>query len=136
VVGFSEGDHAVNAAELIESCEIAQGAVKCALSGFPDFSADADVRRRKAELLAEADCLLRAIRALNPESPDPWSDPDVLTAAVEQGLLDAPGLCGSPHARGQVVTAMIAGACYAVDSETGKPISEHERQVRRQPCQA
>lgn len=133
VVGFSEGDHAVTAAELIESCEIARGAVKCALSGFPDLSADADVQRRKAELLAEADSLLNAIRALGPRSPDPWSDPGVLTAAVEQGLLDAPGLCGSPHARGQVMTALVDGACRAVDPGTGRALTESER-LQRLSC--
>lgn len=127
VVGFSEGDHAATAPEVIESCEIAQGAVGRVLDGLPDALADPVVRRRKDELVAEARKLLEAIRGLDPRSTDPWADPAVLTRAVERGLLDAPALRGNVHARGQVVTTLIDGACRAVDPVTGRELNETER---------
>src|SRR3990172_10297086 len=40
VVGYSEGDHAATAVEVIESCEIAHGAIGCVLEGLPDLAAD------------------------------------------------------------------------------------------------
>ena len=134
VVGYSEGDHAVTAGELIESCEIAHGVLKAVLQGLPDFASDEAVQRRKAELLSEARVLLDAIKSLAPAGAAPWSSPGALVQAVERGILDAPGLCGNPHARGQVATAIIDGACRAVDPATGKALSEIER-LRRFGCQ-
>jgi hypothetical protein len=136
VVGYSEGDHAVTAAELIESCEIAHGVLKGALEDLPDFTADPAVQQRKAELLSEAQHLLDALRSLAPNSPDPWADPAVIAEAVAKGLLDAPGLCGNPCARGQIVTAIIDGACRALDPETGRPLSELDRLRRISGCPA
>jgi len=130
VVGFSEGDHAATAAEVIESCQIARGAIAAVLEGLPDMAADAVVQQRKTELVDQAQCLLKAIRHLDPRGSDPWADPAVLTRAVESGLLDAPGLRGNPHARGQVVTAVLRGACRTIDPQTGAELTEDER-IRR-----
>jgi hypothetical protein len=130
VVGFSEGDHAATAHEVIESCQIARGAIAAVLDGLPDMTADPVVQQRKAELVCQTRCLLEAIRALDPRGTDPWADPAVLTRAVECGLLDAPGLRGNPHARGQVVTALLGGACRAIDPQSGAELTEDER-IRR-----
>jgi methylmalonyl-CoA mutase cobalamin-binding subunit len=127
VVGFSEADHAATAAEVIESCQIAQGAISTVLDGLPDMSADTLVQRRKAELVEQAQLLLEAIRQVAPEAEDPWADPLALTRAIESGLLDAPDLRGNPHARGQIVTAIVYGACQTVDGQTGRVLPEQER---------
>jgi len=130
VVGYSEGDHAATAPEVIESCEIAQGAIGRVLEGLPDLTLDVAVQWRKGQLVSEARCLLEAIRRLDLHGTDPWADPSVLTNAVERGLLDAPALRGNTHAQGQVVTALVDGACCAIDPETGRELNEAER-IRR-----
>jgi len=130
VVGYSEGDHATYAEELIESCEIAHGLIKLLLDGLPNLAADEIIQQRRAELISDARYLLERIRSLDPGNSDPLADPVVLTRAVEEGLLDAPGLCGNPHAKGQVTTAIVNGACRLIDRETGYALSERERLER------
>ena len=128
VVGFSEGDHAITADELIESCRIARGAIQLSLQGLPDPSRDPLVRERKAELVAEARLLLEALKGLaGPAADDPWTDPRTIAAAVVKGLLDTPHFKGHPYARGAVVTRIVGGACRAVDPGTGEPLPEKER---------
>jgi methylmalonyl-CoA mutase cobalamin-binding subunit len=131
VVGYSEGDHAITAEELIESCKIAHGAVRNSLLGLPDFSQDPAVQKRKTELVSEAQVLLKAIASLGEgESEDPWADPQVLALAIEKGLLDAPHFKGHRYARGAVVTRIIDGACYAIDPSSGRILTEAERLER------
>jgi hypothetical protein len=130
IVGHTEAHHATTAAELIEACRIADGAISQCLLGLPDMTGDPTVQRRKAELLADAAILLDAIAALAPAGRDPYTDPDTLARAVELGLLDAPHLRGNAAGCGKIVTYMVGGACLAVDPDTGKPIPELER-VRR-----
>ncbi|MFQ5808537.1 MAG: cobalamin-dependent protein [Armatimonadota bacterium] len=129
VVGFSEGHHAILADELIESCQIARGALTGNLEDFPDMLSSSRVQERKQELLREADVLLEALRDVPgaPSCDDPWADPDCLARAVELGILDAPHLCGSGVAPGRVVTGCIDGAYWALDPETGKPLREQDR---------
>ncbi|MBN1662816.1 MAG: cobalamin B12-binding domain-containing protein [Deltaproteobacteria bacterium] len=128
VVGFSEGDHAVNPKELIESCEIIHGVLSNCLYGLPAMEADQRIRERKEELISEARTLLEAINQFGAAvSADPWSDPRVLTGAIENGLLDTPHFRGNPHVCGKILTRLIDGAWYAVDEKTGEPIREKER---------
>lgn len=128
VVGFSEGDHAVTADELIESCRIARGAIELCLLGLPDPACDPAVQERKAELVAEARILLEALKELGrAESRDPWTDPRVFVAAVEKGILDTPHFKGHSYARGGILTRIVDGACRAIDPRTGKPMSERDR---------
>ncbi len=127
VVGFSEGDHAINADELIESCKIVHGVLKSCLTDFPDLTVDKDVQARKKELLKEAKILLEAIKKLAPVgNKDPWSDPKVITKAIATGLLDAPLLKGNKIARGDIRTRIINGQCWAVDKQ-GKKLTESQR---------
>ena len=128
VVGYSEANYHVGPKELIESCRIAQGAVRDALLGLPDPLADAAVRTRKGELVDEARFLLDRIREIAPEgAADPWTDPTTLAKAVGTGILDAPHLLGNPVACGRTVTRMLGGASRAVDPATGEPMTERQR---------
>ena len=58
---------------------------------------------------------------------DPYTDPGVLAAAVKCGLFDAPHLAGNPAACGEMETAIVGGACLAVDPVSKKPIPEAVR---------
>lgn len=128
VVGFSEADHAATADDVIESCVIARGSVQRALLGMPDPLADPRVAERKAQLMKETRFLVDAVkRAGSKKSEDPLSDPETLLWAVKEGLLDAPGLAGGGVAKGRIATAIVDGACVAVDRATGKPLAESER---------
>jgi hypothetical protein len=136
IVGHTEAHHATTAAELIEACRIADGAISQCLLGLPDMTADPGVQRRKAQLLTDAAVLLDAIAGLAAAGRDPYTDADTLARVVETGLLDAPHLRGNAAACGQIVTRMIGGACLAVDRATGKPIAEAERVARALGCPA
>ncbi|MHB8095173.1 MAG: methionine synthase, partial [Candidatus Aminicenantales bacterium] len=128
VVGFSESDHAITAGELIESCRIARGALDNCLRGLPDMMVDPIVRERKDTLVSEAAILLETLRKLGEDrSDDPWTDPRVIAAAIEKGILDAPHLQGLGIARGAVVTRIVNGACFAVDPSSGRILTESER---------
>ncbi len=127
VVGYTEAHHAATAAEVIESCAMAQRAIDNALGGQPDLTADAQVQQRRAELVAEAQVTLQAIRQLAPASvADPFTDPATLAKAVTSGVLDAPQLKNNPYGRGLVRTRIIQGKCLVVDDKD-RPMDEAER---------
>jgi methylmalonyl-CoA mutase cobalamin-binding subunit len=128
VVGHTEAHHAATASDIIEACRMARRSIENALRGLPDMTADPVVQARKAELLAEAEVTLNAIRALaGPGVADPLTDPATLARAVTAGVLDAPHLQSNPFARGRVRTHIdCRGACVAVD-EHGRTLTEAER---------
>jgi len=149
VVGFCEGDHIAGAVEVIESCQIARGVIRNCLSGMPDMRLDSAVQARREELVEEAWTLLDAIGQLHvmratgrllagglapgeADDPgeDPFTDPVTLAMAIKTGLLDAPHLRGNPHACGRIETAMVGGACLAIDPDTRKPLAEEARTGR------
>ncbi|MCS7039274.1 MAG: hypothetical protein NZP34_06700, partial [Caldilineales bacterium] len=81
----------------------------------------------RRQLVAEASVTLEAIRRLAPpDVADPFTDPVTLARAVTSGVLDAPQLRNNPFGRGRVRTAIIGGACVAVD-QAGNPLSEAAR---------
>jgi hypothetical protein len=127
VVGFSEGDHAATADDVIESCEIVGGVVRNTLFGAPDLTVDPLVQERKQELISEARTLLSALTALGDDTDDPLSDPRVLAKAIKTGILDAPHLKGNPEAAGLLETRVINGAVYAVDSSSKQVLTESSR---------
>jgi len=127
VVAFCESIRAAGADEIVESCEIARGAIDLALGGLPDPSADARIASRRNHLVQEAGRIVEAVRSLGGVGGDPLTDPSVLGRAVRAGLLDAPELIGSGVAPGEVVTAPVGGGYDAVDPATGKPVDERER---------
>lgn len=127
VVGFSEADHAATAEDLIHSTRIAAGVIAGLVEGQPEMSGDPHVAARRDELLSEARVVIGAIRELAPRgTADPLSDPETLARSVECGLLDAPDLAGNPAAAGTVRTAIVDGACRAVD-DGGRPVAESRR---------
>lgn len=131
VVGYSEGDHAVYAEELINSCNIIHGVLQNCLFGLPDLTIDPVVIKRKDELKEEARILLNALKNLSSnKSNDSWTNPILLEKAIKIGILDAPHFQGNPHLCGKILTRLINGAWYAVDNQSGEPINETERTNR------
>ncbi len=127
IVGPTEAHHATTAAELIQACRIADGAVSQCLLGLPDMTSDARVQRRRSELLHDAAILLDAISQLSQPGRDAYTDADTLARAVEIGLLDAPHLRGNAAGCGKIVTRMSGGACVAIDPPSALPIAEADR---------
>lgn len=126
VVGFSEGDHCATAEEIIESCKIAHGVIHNVLYDWPEITKNSRFRKRKEQLIVDAEIILDEIRKLS-NSQDPLSDPEALARAVTSGILDAPDLKGNGYAKGIIRTQIIDGACYAVDANTGRILQERER---------
>ena len=129
VVGFSEGDHAASAEEIIESCKIARGVIKNALVDWPEMIKDDKVQARKKEVRREASLILSAIAELGAKlkKKNPLTSPEVLSLAVQTGILDAPHLKGIRCAKGSIETALIDGKCCVVDPETNRVVSEKAR---------
>jgi len=128
VVSSCEAHHAAEPHDVIQSCKIARKIIENSLKGIPDMTKDPEVQSRKDELIHEAMVLIDAIKSLGSgKSEDPLADPEVLTQAVQIGLLDAPQLKGNPHACGRVETRTVNGAIYAVDPDTKKVLTEEER---------
>jgi methylmalonyl-CoA mutase cobalamin-binding subunit len=126
IVGHTEADHAATAEDVIVASRIARRAIDNAM-GAPDLTADPAITRRRADLSAEANAILDAIRSLSgPEAGDPFTDAATLARAVTTGILDAPQLVNNKFGRGRVRTRIVDGACVSVD-EKGNPISESER---------
>ncbi|UCH35362.1 MAG: cobalamin B12-binding domain-containing protein [Armatimonadota bacterium] len=130
VVGFCEGDHAVTAEELIESCRIADGVLRNCLAGMANLKADPAVHARKQHLLRQAEVTVAAIRALGDGETDALIGPATLARAIRDGIFDAPHLCGNPDAAGRLATQAIDGAIEPIDLDTGKPITEEQRVER------
>jgi len=128
VVGFSEGDHAATADEVIESCAIARGAIMRAMLGKPEVSADPKIAARRTQLVEETRLLVESIRRLrNGGKGDSLTSPHVLAEAVQEGLLDAADLRGSKVARGRILTEIVEGACVALNPVTRLPLPEKDR---------
>ncbi|MDI3546401.1 MAG: hypothetical protein PWR10_53 [Halanaerobiales bacterium] len=128
VVGYSEADHAAESPDVIESCKIARQVINNSLYGYPDFGADENIRRRKEELLVEAEFLLGAIKQVASQGvKDPWSNAETLARAIRIGLIDAPHLKGNPVGAGRLTTKIVNGACYAYDYRKDKILTEKER---------
>lgn len=131
VVAFCEGHHAATPEEIIESAAIVRGVIQNHSLGTLPVTESSLVVERREQLVADAKLLLEAIRALpSHHVEDPWSDPENLARAVQVGILDAPHLCGNPHAAGKVATLIKNGACVAIDLTTGHELAEKERLER------
>ena len=127
IVGHTEADHAATAQDVIAAARMARRAIDNALRGAPDVLADPAVQQRIDTLVREADVTLDAIRALGQgRQTDPLTDADVLAGAVQRGILDAPHLRNNPFACGEIRTAILNGACVAVDVG-GRELNEHDR---------
>jgi hypothetical protein len=126
IVGHTEAHHAATAEDIIEASKIVRRAITNAL-GAPDMTSDLKVKSRKQQLIFEAQVTLEAIRQLATNNvQDPWVDPATLAKAVTAGVLDAPQLKNNSFGCGLIRTAIMDGACEAVD-ESGHVLSERER---------
>ncbi len=127
IVGHTEADHAATAEDVIEAAAMARRVVENVLRGAPDLTADPLIQQRKADLVAEAQVTLQAVRNLGRDrDTDPLTDPEVLARAVTAGILDAPQLKNNPFGRGNIRTRIVNGACQVVD-ESGAVLPEHLR---------
>ena len=127
VVGHTEAHHAATADDIIEACRMARRSIENALAGQPDMLHDPLIQKRKRDLIEEARITLQAIHNLGEgKVDDPLIDPETLTQAVRQGILDAPHLKNNPFAKGKIKTRIINGACEVV-GEDGYKITEMER---------
>ncbi|GAB1476066.1 hypothetical protein MASR2M70_08980 [Bacillota bacterium] len=129
VVGYCEGDHAAEAADVIESCQIVQGVIRNCLTGSADTLADPAVAARKKLLIEEAVCIIEAIGSIGAgiNKGDFLTDPETLAASIKTGILDAPHLKGNPNAAGKLETRCINGAMDAWDANKGRRLTERER---------
>lgn len=127
VVGFCEAHHAAEAEDVIESCKIVRGIIKNEFLGSIDLTKDANVQKRKKDLIEEAKIIINSIQSLSPEVEEPLTDPDTLVEAVRLGILDAPQLKGNTIARGELKTRMVSGALFAYDEDNARIIPEKER---------
>ena len=84
--------------EIIESCKIADGAIRNSLLGLPEIKNDIKIIRRKDKLIKEVKLLLNAINKIaEGKIKDPWTNPETLKKAVRIGLLDASHLKGNKY---------------------------------------
>ena len=127
VVGYCEAHHAAKAEDIIESCKIVRGVIRNTFLGTVDITKDAEVERRKAELIEEANIILDAIKTIGYKAEDPLTDPDTIDKAIKMGILDAPHLIGNEAACGKLVTRMVNGALYAYDPKEKRILTEKER---------
>lgn len=128
IVGHTEADHAATGEDVIEAAHIARRAIENAM-GQPDLTADPEIQERKVELVEQARLTLEAIQSIAPASSvDAWTDPAVLSQAVNLGILDAPQLKNNRFARGEIATRIDRrGANLAIHPKTGKFLTENER---------
>ncbi len=128
IVGYCEADHAAGPDDIIESTKIAGKVIENCIYGCPDMKKDAQVQKRKKELVSEAGSILDKIKSLDKKSafPDPLVSPGILAMAVKTGILDAPHLCGVKAAKGTILTVFADGKNCSADKNF-EPISEKER---------
>ena len=130
VVGHTEAHHAATAEDVYRRLQDRPPCDRERPAGAPDMRLDPHVQQRVKELVAEAQITLDAIRRLGRagcrrslhrarhagacrNSPASWTRPH---------------LRNNPYARGQIVTRIDRrGACVAVETVNGRPLSETER---------
>jgi hypothetical protein len=129
VVAYSEAQYAAGAKEIIESVKMVNHIIKKYQKGFPAemLLSNPRIESQKKRLKNEAMAILETIKKIGKGYDDPLVEPNVLEKAVEIGILDAPDLQGNKVAKGEITTAIIDGACVAIDSKTGNLLPEQER---------
>lgn len=128
IVGYCEADHAAGPYDIIKSTKIAGRVIENCIYGCPDMKKDKYVQERKKELLSESRLILDKIRSLGEKKAiaDPLISPQILAAAVNAGILDAPHLCGVKAAKGTILTMFVDGKNYSANKSL-EPISEKQR---------
>lgn len=128
VVAFCESEHAAKPDDIIESSEIVKKVIENYLNGCPDMKNERTVKKRKAQLINDANLIIDTIKELDSSRKykDPLVVPEIIGKAIKIGILDAPHLIGSNTAKGKMNTMFFNGACIAVD-EFCRPLSEAAR---------
>ena len=128
IVGYCEADHAARPEDIIESTKISKRVIENCINGCPDMKKDPKVLERKEELLLESRLIMEKIKSLdkNGAFPDPLIAPQILSMAVEKGILDAPHLSGVKAAKGTIITVFKDGKNYSADNSL-RPITEEQR---------
>ncbi len=128
VVSYCEANHVATSKDIIESAKIAYKIISNSIRGLPSISQDPKLRSYKQQLITDANYILQAICSIaSNDVENPLTDPITLSRAVKIGILDAPHLCGSTAARGDIETSIEGGKCLTIDKYTRDPISEKER---------
>jgi hypothetical protein len=127
VVGYCEADHAARAEEVIESCRIVKGVIRHTLGDNFSIEKDESIRRRKEELISEANYLISFIKNEYDSFEDPISTPYVLCDCIYKGYIDAVHIKKNERFVGDLKTKILNGCCVAVEPESGKILSEEER---------
>jgi methylmalonyl-CoA mutase cobalamin-binding subunit len=127
IVGHTEANHAATAQDIIEASQLAKRSIDNAINGQPKMMHDPIIIERRHHLIQEAKVTLDAIRELGRNyDSDPLLSPEILSSAVQIGILDAPHLRNNPFASGNIKTRIRRGACIAIDGD-GNPLAELER---------
>jgi methylmalonyl-CoA mutase cobalamin-binding subunit len=129
VVSFSEANHAAQAKEIIESCNIVEQVINQCYSSKINL-VDENILKRKEKLVNEAKFLISLIPKLAKteiEMKYPWTNYNVLARIVKYGIFDTPQLHNNKFALGHIKTKMIDGACYSWDEINQRVIDEKER---------
>ncbi len=128
VVAYCEAIERAKAKEIIESVKITKRTLSIARNGLPDFYSDPEIAERVKQLKEEAMIIVKAIENLGKKMgiEDPLLSPEVLEAAVKEGILDAYGLMGSGVAKGEIKIDTTYGRVDPVDEE-GNYLSESKR---------
>jgi hypothetical protein len=129
VVSYSEANHAARPEDIIESCKIVDQVINNSFASKLNFI-DEEVRKRKEELIREAQWIINLIPRLaktHKEQKNPWISHRVLNRLIKYGIFDAPHLKNNPFALGKINTKIINGACYSWDKTHRKIINERER---------
>jgi len=123
VVAYCEATKRATPVEIIESVKMVKHAMSEAAKGLPDFSKDDKIERHKEFLKNESATILEAMESIKISS---LTSPETIYAAINAGILDAPGLRKMSVAKGKTTTATIDGATFAVD-ENNEVIDERTR---------
>jgi hypothetical protein len=129
VVSYSEASHAARPEDIIESCKIVDQVINTSFTSKLNLI-DEEVRKRKEELIREAQWIINLIPRLaksHIEQKNPWINHKVLNRLVEYGIFDAPHLKNNPFALGEIRTKIFNGACYSWDITHQRRIDERER---------
>jgi hypothetical protein len=130
VVGYTEANHAVEAAELIESTRIVKGVVLQTWNDTYSMENDARIQRRKAHIISEAKYLLGFLQHKYAAYADPLANADVLAKSIRAGYLDAVHIVKNEKFTGTLSTRLIDGCCEPWCREEGRVLREEERLAR------
>lgn len=127
VVGYCEADHAAGPDEVIESCRMVRGVIRHTYDQSFSIEKDPAIGARKDKLVEEAKVLIGTIENVYSSFDDPLTEPYVLSDMIKKGIVDAVHIVKNGKFKGSLRTAIVGGACVAIDPATKQPIDEATR---------